>query len=585
MNDAAGAARRVDLVTSEIIRNGFTSAALEMNRTLVRTAYNPLLYEVKDFGLGIVSSEGLLWAEAPGITVFLGAMPDTVKSGLAYHGSDGFREGDVIIANDPYLTGTHISDTSIYLPVFFQGELVAFSIATAHWADIGAKTPGGWVPDSTDVYQEGLCFTHEKLIDAGVPNEALWGFIQRNVRFPATVRGDLDAQIAACRQGAARTIALCEKHGAARVREAMADVVARTDSAIRRRIAELPDGTYHAQVDMDHDGVATTIPRRLALSLTVDSDRIRVSFDGTSETASGPINVPAIGTRSSVRAAIKALLLPLDPTNEGHFLAIDFELPSGLLVSAERPAPCDSYGYVTCALMELVIRAMSDPLPDRCAAGTYQLFGVYLYRVDPHEGSPFIFIDPTDGGHGARPTGDGPSLIFLGDGDTPNTPIEIAETRYPIRCERHTFNVGVEGSGRSRGGYGVIREFRMLSGGIFLQSSMENTHDLLARGLRGGGDGAPSVIIAWPHTDREQRIEERTAYFGPFAPSDVVSVRSGGGGGWGSPFERDPAQVARDVQDEFLSREDALARYGVVVSEQLVVDEEATRAARSGAQE
>ena len=162
----------VDVVTAEIVRNGLTSAALEMNKTLVRTAYNPLLYEVQDFGLGLISAEGLLWAEAPGVTVFLGAMPDTVKTGIEKWGRD-FAEGDVLIANDPYLTGTHISDTSVYVPVFHEGELVAFAIATAHWADIGGKTPGGWCPDSTDVYQEGLCFTHQKLVNAGTPNQDL----------------------------------------------------------------------------------------------------------------------------------------------------------------------------------------------------------------------------------------------------------------------------------------------------------------------------------------------------------------------------------------------------------------------------
>ena len=143
------------------------SASLEMNKTLRRTAYNPLLYDVQDFGLGIVSAEGLLWGEAPGQSMFIGALSDTIKTGLAKHGPEGFREGDVLIANDPFLTGTHISDTSVYVPIFAEGELVAFAEATAHWADIGGKSPGGWCPDSTDVYQEGICFSHQRLFRAG----------------------------------------------------------------------------------------------------------------------------------------------------------------------------------------------------------------------------------------------------------------------------------------------------------------------------------------------------------------------------------------------------------------------------------
>ncbi len=556
----------VDVVTAEIVRNGLTSAALEMNKTLVRTAYNPLLYEVQDFGLGLVSAEGLLWAEAPGVTVFLGAMPDTIKTGIARWRED-FAEGDVLIANDPYLTGTHISDTSVYVPVFHEDDLVAFAIATAHWADIGGKTPGGWCPDSTDVYQEGLCFTHQKLVASGTPNQDLWDFIEANVRFPPTVRGDLDAQIAACKQGAARVRALCAKYGVDTVRESMRLAIEQTDAAVRREIAKIPDGTYDASIELDHDGVLMDVRRRCVLTLTVDGDRIRVSFDGTSETAHGPINMPAIGTRSSVRAAVKGLLMPKDPTNEGHFLALDFDLPPGLMVTPERPAPCDSYGYLGVVLMELTIRALSAAVPERCPAGSYQLFGVYLFRVDPREGPPFIFIDPIDGGHGARPHGDGPSLIFMADGDTPNTPIEIVETRYPIRCDRHAYLPGVEGAGTYRGGLGIVRDFRVLEPGTYMQCAIENTKDLLARGLEGGGDADASRIVVRPGTDGEVILQERTSFFGPLAPGDVVSVRSGGGGGWGSPLERDPDQVARDVRDELLTPEEARRTYGVVLHE------------------
>ena len=204
----------LDSITTEVIRNGLAAAAREMNRTLVRTAYNPLLYEVQDFGLGIVSADGRLWAEAPGIAGFISALSDTVRSGLGKIGRDAYREGDVLIVNDPYLTGTHISDTSVYAPVFCGGELVAFAIVTAHWADIGGKQPSGWSPDTTDVFQEGMCFSHQRLFAGGERCDDLFDLIESNVRYPLIVRGDLDAEIAACRQGVARVQALCERHGA-----------------------------------------------------------------------------------------------------------------------------------------------------------------------------------------------------------------------------------------------------------------------------------------------------------------------------------------------------------------------------------
>lgn len=560
-----------DPVTTEVIRNGLAAAALEMNRALVRTAYNPLLYEVQDFGLGIVSADGRLWAEAPGIAGFISALSDTIRSGLDKRGADGFREGDFLIVNDPYATGTHISDTSVYAPVFVGGELVAFAIVTAHWADIGGKSPGGWAPDTTDVHQEGICFSHQRLYAAGEPNQDLFDLIEANVRYPRLVRGDLEAQIAACRQGIARVRRLCDRYGTGVVIEAMDDVIARTEAAIRRRIAELPDGTYEASVELDSDGVDPASRPRVCVQVTIGGDRLRVSFEGTSPAARGPINDP--GARCDVRCALKGLLAPLDVGNEGHIAAFEFDLPLGLLVSPERPAPVDSYGYVGVALIELVVRALSSAMPDRCPASGYQIFGVDLSRVDPRDGSPFVFIDVHDGGAGGRPFHDGPVLVFAGDGDTRNTPVEVIETRYPIRVERHELLPEMAGAGRFRGGPGVARDFRMLEGGAHMQFTVENVRDTLAKGSGGGRDGRPGYLVARPGTAREEVLHERVTYWGPLAAGDVISVRSGGGGGWGDPQAREPWRVAADVRDGCLSREDALESYGVAIGPHGDLDE------------
>ena len=175
------------------------------------------------------------------------------------------------------------------------GELVAFAEATAHWADIGGKSPGGWCPDSTDVYQEGICFSHQRLFRAGEANTDLLEVIDQNVRFPTLVRGDLDAMIAACRIGENRVVAACRKFGVDGVREAMASTIARTDEAMRRQIAAIPDGTYSAAVEMDHDGVVKDEHPRIAVQVTVAGDHITVGFDGTSPATRGPVNLTAIG--------------------------------------------------------------------------------------------------------------------------------------------------------------------------------------------------------------------------------------------------------------------------------------------------
>ncbi|HEV2950984.1 MAG TPA: hydantoinase B/oxoprolinase family protein, partial [Actinomycetota bacterium] len=313
--------------------------------------------------------------------------------------------------------------------------------------------------------------------------------------------------------------------------DAMDRIIERTDAAMRARIEELPDGRYEASVELDHDGIDRTHRQRVAVQIDITGPTLRIGFDGTSPTAAGPINDP--GAECDVRCALKGLLAPHEVGNEGHVTAFAFDVRPGLLVSPERPAPVDSYGYVGVALIELVIRALAPVLPDRAPAGGYQIFGVDLYRVDARHGEPFVFTDVHSGGAGARMDHDGPALIFVGDGDTRNTPIEVIETRYPLRVERHELLPDFGGRGRRRGGPGVARDFRILEQGVHMQYTVENTQDPLAKGLDGGEDGHPGVLVVNPGTDREAVMTDRVTAHGPLEVGDLLSVRSGGGGGFG----------------------------------------------------
>lgn len=557
--------KKLDIVTSEIIKNGVTAAAHEMGTTLVRTAYNPLLYDVQDYGLAIVSPDCETWAEAPGMTVFVGALPHTVQSGMAVHGSHGFNEGDVIIANDPYTTGNHISDVSIYMPVFYEGELLAFTASVAHWADVAGKSPGGWCSDSVDVYQEGICFSHEKLIAAGEKNDALWSIIKNNTRYPEVVIGDMQAQIASCRQGGERLKTYCQKYGLAAVRDAMKFAIESTDKDIRRLIRDIPDGTYHASQMMDHDGVVVDEPFPIALQLAVSGDTVTVSFDGTSAVRSGPVNAPEHAVRSVVRAAIKGVLSPTEPSNAGDFCAIEFDIPKGLVVSPERPAPVDSYGYVCIASYELTMRTLTQAIPENCIAGGATLTMPTIARVNPRDGQPFILADPFDVGNGARPNSDGPTMAINVMGDVPNSPVEVVEMRYPIRIERFALRSEASGHGKYRGGAGVYRDYRMLEDGAMLHTAMENTKDTIARGVAGGEDGKPAQVVVNPGSECEQILNNRGSFNRPLRAGDIVSMRSGGGGGWAEPATRDPESVVKDVRDSLISIQEACDIYRVVV--------------------
>ncbi|OUZ12418.1 hypothetical protein BHE97_01495 [Aeromicrobium sp. PE09-221] len=522
-----------DPITAEVVRNALVATTHEMNNIIVRTAFNPLLFDTKDFGIAVISAEGELWAEDSGLTAFIGCMPAIVQTGLDKHGADHYRPGDVFIVNDPYLTGTHISDTTVYMPVHQGADLVAFVVVTAHWADVGGRTPGGWDMTSTEVYQEGLSFTHQRLVREGTPVEDMLELISANTRFPEIVRGDLDAQISACRAGVDRIRALCDRYGADGVVGAMRRTIAATSASVASQIAALPDGTYSQSIVMDYDGIDPDVRPEVCVQVTIEGDRIRVGFDGTSPTSQGSMNMTAIGTRSEVLSAVKGLMSPTDPTNAGHFRHVDVVLPPHSLVNPERPAGSDAFGFVGAAVMELVVNALAPVFPQTSRAGSYQLFGVYLLRVDPRHGDPFIMIDPLDGGHGAHASGDGSTAIFTLDGDTLNLPVEVMENRYPLRCLQYALSADSRGSGRHHGGYGLVRDYQVLEEGTVLKYANENTRNVLSKGVEGGLDGTPNQVILRPGQPDEVVLTDRGNEAGVLRPGDVVRTISGGGGGWG----------------------------------------------------
>jgi N-methylhydantoinase B len=570
-----------DPITAQVIRSALVAAAEEMRLTLVRTAYNPLIYEVNDFACGLVSRKGELIAQSPGLPLFLLSLPATVQNGLKVIGEDNFEEEDVIIANSPYTSGTHLSDTAIYMPVVYEGELVSFAATMAHWADIGGKNPGGWCIDSSDIYQEGMIFEDLKLYEAGKPSETLLKYILSNVRFPDLVRGDLQAQIAACRAGVRRYKALCDKYGADMVRESMEWILDRSEEVVRGKIAEWPDGQYEAECYVDHDGIELDKPRLIRMSLEIKGDSVMVDFTGSSETTTGPINCPLIANRAAAGIALLSLTVPREPVNAGHLRPLKVTAPIDTMLNPRPPAPCDSFGYVNNRVVDLFYKALSEALPDQVPAGTNQLFGVYLYRMDPRFGKPFIYIEPMCGGYGARASQDGASaLIFIGDGDCHNTPVEIVEGRYPLLMERHALDTESAGAGQYRGGFGVIRDYRMRTDAVMLA----NAHDSKVTppwGLFEGGEAKIPRVIEHFGTGKQNDIVERTNFYGPFDTGDVLSVHSSGGGGWGNPMDRDPELVERDVRLEYISIEQARDVYGVVIRDDGIVDIDATDILRS----
>ncbi len=544
----------LDPITRQVIRNALIAAAREMQTTLIKTAHNPLIYEVQDFGVVLTNRFGQMISEGSGLPGFLACLPPTIQSGLNL---TTFAEGDIVISNEPDDTGTHISDTVIYMPVFYKGELVAFSAVMAHWADIGGMMPGGWCPNSVSLHQEGLIFSHNKLYNAGVLNKELNRFVMRNVRYPKIVEGDLNAKISACQTGARRYVALCERYGTQVVEKAMLETFDLSEARMRSEIASLPNGIYTAEGYIDHDGITKQKRHRLQVSVTVTDDEMHIDWTGTDPVAKGPINHPLVGTAALCATTLKSLTMPLDPTNEGHLRPLKVTAPRNTLVSAYYPAPCDSYGYVAEVLVHLIIRALAEAIPERCPATTYQMCAYSLSREG--EGG-FIGGEPVDGGGGAFPYDDGPTgIMFAGNGDAPNTPVEVLESRYPMRMNEYSINLEHRGIGKYRGGYGVVREFEILADNIDFTTSTENNKNLLW-GLAGGGESGVTTVYVNPRSENTIVLHERVDFY-PLNSGDTVRILSPNGGGWGNPEERDPKRIAEDVKNGLISLEDASRIY------------------------
>lgn len=554
-----------DIILAEIVRNALASAAREMNDTLVRSAYNPLIFDVKDFGVGITSATGDLWADAPGLPVFTGVLPASIKSGIEKYTSDGFVEGDVLIANSPYMNGTHISDTAVYMPVFFDGELVAFTGSMAHWADIGGMSPGGWTVNSTDIFQEGIRFTHQHLYCGGQPHRDILDLIEENVRVSSIVMGDVHAQIATCRTGAERIQSLCARYGPAEVTRLMAEVLQQTETALHAEIQKMPDGTYTASAELDFNGVDHVERPVVSVTTRIENDRVLVSFQGTSDVSAGPINCGAEATAASVAETIKGMLDPLGTANQAHLSIAEIQWPDhATVLSAAAPAPCDSYGYVLTALVELMQLSLAAAAPDRVRAGSYQMVSQYIMSTRVVGSDSYVLAEPIQGGHGAFPNHDGACMMFTGDGDASNTPIEVLEIRYPVLCEQFSLDEESAGAGQYRGGMGVRRDLKVLRPHSMVKTALENTRDTIARGVQGGRDGGPGRFeLHYP--DGRVEVQPERISDAPVPVGTVLAARTGGGGGFGDPMLRDPQAVAADVRDDYISAETAREVYGVQV--------------------
>jgi N-methylhydantoinase B len=588
MREADATARpetaRVDPVTVEVIRGALETIAEQMAIHVGRTATTPLLNQSNERNATILDERGRLAALSVGIPQFMLSSMGPVRFAVGFFGPRGFREGDVIAANDPYHGGGHLPDWSVFAPVFCDGELVLFASIQCHHADTAGQTPGGYPADAVDVWAEGFRCPAVKLVDAGVPREDVLYLFQTNNRTP-TYRGDLEAQIGAAQLGARRCAELARRYGAPAIRGACAQLMAQSERRLREQIASWPDGVYEADSWYDHD-VKGNKDLHVHCKVTIRGDQLVIDYTGSDARP----ELQAWSTKgNSLSMAMSQLCSAIDPgipKNEGLFGPVEIILPEGTVVNPTpgRPVSMGTH-HPGCEVSEALARALSQAIPEGCVPQLYKrAMPQVLFGTHPKTGQLFIDHSSETRAHvcAAAYGQDGWGALNAGFGNIVMATAEINETLLPQRLLSSDLATDTGGAGRWRGQCGSLYLKEALTrqtvytfvGGMKYPS----------QGVAGGGNGSPLLLYLRSGGPRRYFVEHR-ALGVELEPGERVELHDGGGGGFGDPLEREPEKVRDDVLDEYVSREAAERVYGVVLrgdlwDYSLEVDAERTSARR-----
>jgi N-methylhydantoinase B len=558
-------ATEIDPFTVEIVKDTLISIGDEMFVALQRTSKSPIIYEVLDFASGLTDAKGQLVTQGNGVTVFLGTLTFAVRHTLAKFGRDGLAPGDVVMTNDPYTGGgTHLSDVTLVVPIFYGGELVAFAASKAHWTEVGGKDPGSWTTDSTEIFQEGLQLPCVKLYEAGRPLQGLVEMIEANVRLPDMSLGDMHAQAASLRLGERRFQELCDKYGAEVVLGSMDALLDHGEQLVRLELSKLPAGVYEAESMIDDDGLGNG-PFPVRVRVTISADEFLCDFTGTHPQVPGPVNCTVTGLHSGVRTLLMAVTDPRIPVNDGCFRPVRVVCPPGTIFTAERPAPVSTYWETLNYVTDLLWKALAPVVPDRLPAGHFlSVCGSVIAGEHPDSGELFLLVEAQTGGWGAGAAKDGEQgLMCVADGETYVVPVEVAEARYGVRFDEFALDTAPQGgAGRRRGGRGCVRAYRAVADEIFVTATC-GRHKFPPWGAAGGRDGSRNEVRI-THNDGRQVVLGKCARY-RLERDEVVRIVTGTGGGWGEPFERPVESVAEDVKDGYISLEQAERDYGVVL--------------------
>ena len=565
-----------DAITTEVVRHGLLAAAEEVARNLCRTAYNTVVYEIHDYGIGIHNAAGDVVADAPGIAMFTRGNDTGIKKAVEFLGADSMEEGDVFILNYPYWSSAHSLDPLVFAPIRFENELIGFASCRVHVTDLNQKDPG-YVLDSTHMSQEGLMLPASKLYRRGVKNDDVFNIIKFNSRMPKHTIGDIQSQVSACVSGVRRTQEIAAKYGKSTLLESMQTINEHGERLARLSLAKLPKGTWTAVDYVDDDGINKDELVKLQVTVTITDEEMIVDWTGSAENVQGPINLPAGQTEAVSSLIFKALTTPDSPVVAGNFAPLRVVTVPGSVVHAVPPMP--TFCLWTAVLAgEVVLKALAQGMPDlvpACSGG--DVCSMMGLGINPRNGEPWQEATNEAVGFGGSATSDGEDgIMHLSEPGCRNNPVEVLETKSSMIIDSYGYRQDTGGAGKHRGGVGVSRAYRFTAPatGICIVYKTKTEPWPVA----GGNPGRPNEIVLNPGTDRE--VVQGGSY-NRMEAGDVLVNSTGGGGGYGPAFERDPSKVARDVRNGFVSFEAAARDYGVVMNPDFSVNQEETNRLRT----
>ena len=548
----------LDPVTVEVVRNKLDGIANEMELTLLKSSCSPIVKEGLDASASLFTLQGETLAQAVAIPIHLATLIPCVARILAEFPLETMREGDLYCMNDPYMGGTHLPDIAVIMPVFARGRPFAFAASMTHHQDVGGMTPGSVPTDATEVFQEGIRLPPLKLREGDTFNDTLLRILRRNVRIPETFEGDLMAQVAACSVGARRLSALAENYGDNHLTAIFADLLDRSEAMTRDVLRSLPKGTYRAVDFLDNDGVDLDRRIRIEVAVTVDDDGLSIDFAGSSPQVRGPFNAVPSGSLAAACYVVRAITDPTIPTNGGCFRPIALRLPEGSIVNPKEPAPVNARTATIKRIAGTILKALAQAAPDRVPADNGGELLVLAFGGARPDGTRYVTGELVAGGSGASAGKDGVDVIETDATNCMNLPAEALELDAPIRVHRVALRPDSGGAGAQRGGLGTVREYEILHGDVRFTHRGER-HFIAPAGCAGGGAGAMARTVIHRAGGAEETVPSKLVT--TLHAGDRVVMETAGGGGYGDPAAREPAQVRADLEDGKVSLEGAKA-YG-----------------------